>query len=117
MMRRIAPYMGPVGFVLKHPELFGRLIRFALPRISDTAGAILRTTLAFTMAKGSGGINVIPDEAYVIGNMRTAFGGVSSGVSDYNSNGFRQIEKALKAAWPSVDRAVPYIMTGASDSR
>ena len=72
-MRRIAPYMGPVGFVLKHPELFGGLIMFALPRISDTAGAMLRTTLAFTMAKGSGGINVIPDEAYVIGNMRTAF--------------------------------------------
>ena len=104
---------------------------------------MLRTTLAFTMAKGSGGINVIPDEAYVIGNMRTAFhqdvhasiaaikpiaqkydieievldGGVSSGVSDFNSDVFHQIEKALKTAWSSVDRAVPYIMTGASDSR
>ncbi len=44
-------------------------------------------------------------------------GGVSSGVSDFNSDVFHQIEKALKTAWPSVDRAVPYIMTGASDSR
>ena len=41
-------------------------------------------------------------------------GGVSSGVSDFNSDVFHQIEKALKTAWPSVDRAVPYIMT---DSR
>ena len=31
---------------------------------------MLKTTLAFTMAGGSQGTNVLPQEAWVIGNMR-----------------------------------------------
>ena len=31
---------------------------------------MLKTTLAFTMASGSGASNVLPSEAWVIGNMR-----------------------------------------------
>ena len=38
--------------------------------ISPAGAALLRTTLAFTMSKGSEGTNVIPQEAWVVGNMR-----------------------------------------------
>ena len=50
--------------------LFEKLLVKLLPSISAAAGAMTRTTLAFTTAKGSGGYNVLPQEAYVTGNMR-----------------------------------------------
>lgn len=143
MFRRFSAYMGPLGFVMGHPDLFSKLIKAAVPKISTTAGAMFQTTLAFTMAKGSAGTNVLPQEAYVIGNMRFSHhqdrdasiavlkpiadkynieieileGGQKSGLADFRSNGFSCIEKALKVACPKVDGAVPYIMTGGSDSR
>lgn len=143
MFKRIAPYMGGMGFVAGHTEIFGGLLKAALPGISPAAGAMLRTTLAFTMAHASEGRNVLPEKAWVIGDMRFShhqgeessiaalkpvadkYGieieivehGIDSGIADYNSEGFRLIEKAVKTACPEVDAAVPYIMTGASDSR
>ncbi|MCQ2567930.1 MAG: M20/M25/M40 family metallo-hydrolase, partial [Mogibacterium sp.] len=114
-----------------------------LPKFSATAGALLKTTLAFTMAKGAESSNALPAEAWVVGNMRSSHHqgeknsveairkiaekfdieldifdpGVESRLTDYKGEAFRLVEEATRAALPNVDEVVPYIMTGASDSR
>lgn len=143
LFNRIAPYMGVIGFVLKHNKLFGGLIKAVMPKVSGAAGAMLKTTLAFTVAQGSNGNNVLPQEAFVIGNMRFShhegreksiarlkpiadkYGieieildpGFTSGISDFNGEGFRLVEQAVAKIFPNVDKSVPYILTGASDAR
>lgn len=143
MFRKLGPYMGTIGKVLGHPKLFGPLIKAVMPSVSSTAGAMLKTTLAFTMAKGSEGTNVLPQEAWVIGNMRYSHHqglegsldairpiadkyqieiqvpdpGQPSGLADINHRAFALVEEALMATRKDVDAAVPYVMTGASDSR
>ena len=143
LFNRIAPYMGTVGFVLSHNKLFGGLIKAVMPKVSATAGAMLKTTLAFTVAQGSNGNNVLPQEAFVIGNMRFShhegrdrsisklkpiadkYGieieildpGFTSGISDFKGEGFKLVEQAVAEVFPDVDRSVPYILTGASDAR
>ena len=103
---------------------------------------MLKTTLAFTMASGSGASNVLPSEAWVIGNMRYSHhqgregsieavrrlarrygvetevlqGGFPSPVSDSKSEGFARVERAVSEIFPGV-RTAPYIMTAASDAR
>lgn len=143
MFRRIAATMPqPVKFILGHPQWFKKWLVKLIPEVSDAAGAMLKTTLAFTMAKGSDGSNVLPQEAWVMGNMRYSHHqggersiaavralaekydietvvvdpGFSSPMSDYRSEGFRLVEKAVSAVFPGVI-ASPYLMTGASDSR
>ena len=85
---------------------------------------------------------MLPQEAYVIGNLRyshhqpledslkeiTRYArrydvevevldpGFSSPISDFRSDGFRLIERAVNEVFPGV-RTTPYIMTGASDAR
>ena len=143
MLERLAPYMkGALKPLLKNAGVFKRLLCMAMPSVSATAGAMLKTTLAFTMAGGSDGTNVLPQEAYVIGNMRFSHHqggedsirkiselakkfdieteildpGFESPVSDYNSEAFKLVEKAVEEVFPDV-APLPYIMTGASDSR
>ena len=41
-----------------------------MPLISPPGAAMLHTTVAFTMAKGADGLNVLPQEAYVTANLR-----------------------------------------------
>ena len=143
MFRRLAPSMhGALGRVLAHPRLFAPVLKKAIPAASATAGAMLRTTVAFTKAEGSAAANVLPREAYVIANMRYShhegkeasvaaiakvaerFGieteviqaGFDSPLTDYNSNGFRAAEEAVTAVFPDVKTA-PYVMAAASDCR
>lgn len=143
MFRRMAPTMkAPLNTVLGHPDLFSGLLKRVLPGFSTAAGAMLKTTLAFTMAGGSDGTNVLPQEAWVIGNMRYShhqgqadsieavrrfaakYGvetevldpGFESPLSDYQSEAFRLVERAVTASYPDV-RTSPYVMTGASDAR
>lgn len=143
MLRRISGTMSqPLKFILGHPALFKGLLQKGMPMVSGTAGAMLKTTLAFTMAKGSDGSNVLPQEAWVMGNMRyshhqggpdsieavrglaakydietiVADPGFASPMSDYRSDGFRLVEKAVEKVFPGVIPS-PYLMTGASDSR
>ena len=94
------------------------------------------------MSKGSDGANVIPQEAWVVGNMRyshhqgkkssvdaiTALAkkydietvitddGIESDITDFNGEQFKFIEKAVNAVFPEY-KPVPYIMNGATDSR
>ncbi|MBO4880791.1 MAG: M20/M25/M40 family metallo-hydrolase [Firmicutes bacterium] len=143
MLRRLAPHMeGMSAKAMAQPERFAPLIKRIMAKSSPTAGALLKTTIAFTRACGSGGNNVIPDEAWVIGNMRYShhqgqeksieavtkaakrYGietevldpGFESPVSDWNGRAFRLVEEAVGKVFPGT-ACSPYLMTGASDSR
>ena len=143
MFLRMAPTVnGPLKNIMAHPDAFNVLITNVLPRLSETAGAMLKTTLAFTMAQGSEGTNVLPQEAWVVGNMRFSHHqggkasiaavtelakkynievevldpGFESPISDFNSAGFQLVERAVAANFPGVYTS-PYVMTGASDAR
>lgn len=133
---------GGMKLLMSHPGLFRKIIEKVMMNI-PMGRAFIGTTLAFTRACGSDANNVLPTEAWVIANMRvshhqgikgsvekvTSFArkyaidveildpGFESGLSSYDTDGFRLIEKAAKAVRADVDGVVPYIMTGASDSR
>lgn len=142
MFRRFAPTMGAAGKLLSDPAKHSAALCRLMTAISSKAGALLRTTIAFTMAQGSGAPNVIPSEAWVVGNMRYSHHqgreasfeavrrlaakydvemevldpGFPSRIADYNGSAFRLMERALAEVFPHVIPA-PYIMPGASDSR
>lgn len=143
MLRRMAPYMrGPLKSVFRNAGRLKPLLCRLIPLVSPTAGAMLKTTLAFTMSCGSEGRNVLPREAYVIGNMRFSHHqggrdsiekitklaekfdietqvldpGFESPLADYNGEAFKLVERAVAEVFPGT-QPVPYIMTGASDSR
>lgn len=133
---------GPIKFLLKNAKLFKGLLSVVVPKISVAAGAMLKTTIAFTMCSGSTESNVLPESAWVIGNMRYSHhqgskdsirviseiakkydietevvGNVfDSPISDTQSYAFKTVEKAIERIFPDTV-TTPYIMTGASDSR
>ncbi|MBQ5592043.1 MAG: M20/M25/M40 family metallo-hydrolase [Clostridia bacterium] len=133
---------GPLKVVLANSKLFAPLLKRVMPSVSAAGNAMLRTTVAFTMAAGSEGTNVLPHEAWIVGNMRTSphqgsessiaeiaelakkfdietvvlDPGVDSTVTDYNSGQFRLIEKAVEKHFDGV-RTTPWIITGATDCR
>ena len=142
MLRCFGPYMRKFGFVAKHPKLFTPLLKKVLPAASPSAGALIKTTIVFTMAGGSPAGNVVPTEAWVVGNVRVAphqtpqecldilrkiaarydvevecsprdRGGH---VADYRGEAFQILKKAVMQAYPQVDDVVPYISNTASDS-
>ncbi len=143
MLTRFAPTMsGIMKTACSNVDTFTPALKKIMPMISPAGAALLRTTLAFTMAKGSDGTNVIPQEAWVVGNMRfshhqgkkksveaiTALAkkydietvitddGMESGITDFRGEAFRFIEKAVNHTFPAY-KPVPYIMNAASDSR
>lgn len=143
MLRRMAPTMkAPLNKLLANPERIKPILAKVLPRMSVNASAMLRTTIAFTMAGGAGSTNVIPEEAYVIGNMRFSHHqgsqdsiakitkiaskydidvvvqdlGIESHVSSYDTPEFRLIESAVNSCFDDVITA-PYITNTASDCR
>ena len=143
MFNRISQGLkGPVKLLLKNAKLFKGLLSVVVPKISATAGAMLKTTVAFTMCSGSEESNVLPETAWVVGNMRYShhqgsrdsikviteiakkYGieteviseGFDSPISDTESYAFKSVEKAIAKIFPETV-TTPYIMTGASDSR
>ena len=71
MLSRFAPTMsGIMKTACGNVGAFKPILKKVMPAISPAGAAMLRTTLAFTMSKGSDGANVIPQEAWVVGNMR-----------------------------------------------
>jgi len=72
IFKKAAPSMkGPYRYLFGNMWLFKPLITFLLPRINPFGRALLSTTIAFTMSKGSDAENVIPSEAYIVANLRT----------------------------------------------
>lgn len=143
MFERMAPYTeGLMKGMFSNVNKFRMLLCKVLPGISPTAGAMLKTTIAFTMCQGSDGVNVLPQEAWVIGNMRYShhqgrkssikaikklaakYGietevldpGFKSKITDFNGEPFKLVERAVSETFPGVV-SLPYILTGASDSR
>ncbi len=143
MFRRMAPYAKePMNILLENASKFKPALVKVMPKLSPDAGAMVQTTLAFTMAQGSAGRNVLPQEAWVIGNMRFSHHqgrkgslhaiyelakkydiemevltpGLTSRITDYTSEQFHLVEDTVTEFFPDVT-PVPYIMNGASDSR
>lgn len=132
---------GPLKLVMGHPRFFAPLLKIVMTK-SGTSNATLRTTMAFTCAQGSEAVNLMPQQAWVVGNMRFShhqgkqnsiqmaideakkFGletevidsGVESKLSSTNTDGFQLIKKAVETSYNDVVVS-PYIQTGASDSR
>ncbi len=137
-----ASMQGPLKFILGHPKFFSPLLCKVMPSISPVAGAMLKTTLAFTMAHGSDGSNVLPQEAYVVGNMRYSHHqggegsiravtelakkfdietvvlrpGFDSPLSSHESTAFKLVAEAVGKTYDGV-KIAPYVMNAASDSR
>ncbi len=143
MLSRFSPTMsGIMKTACSNVNAFKPVLQKVMPMISPAGAAMLRTTLAFTMSKGSDGANVIPQEAWVVGNMRfshhqgkkssvdaiTALAkkydietviiddGIESAITDFRGEAFRLIEKAVDDVFPEY-KATPYIMNAATDSR
>lgn len=143
MFTRMAPYMGlGMRLVFANLWLFKPLLTGLLGKISAMAGAMIKTTISFTMGKGSDGYNVIPNTAYVTGNLRFSpdqdmdesiaimkeraakFGletevvqaNKANRVVSHTSDAFLRVEKILGEIYPGVV-VTPYAMTGATDAR
>jgi len=143
MFRRMSPNMNfPMKLIFSNMWLFKGLLVKLLPSISAAAGAMLHTTIAFTTAKGSDGLNVLPQEAYVTGNMRfighqdanesieiitklakkfdieaTPLDYSSScPIVDYHSDAFHKVEEVAKTVYPGIG-ICPYVMTGGTDAK
>ncbi len=143
MLTRFSPTMkGIMKTAFGNVSIFKPLLKKVMPSISSAGAAMLRTTLAFTMSKGSDGANVIPQEAWIVGNMRfshhqgkknsidaiTALAkkydietvviedGIESGITDFKGDAFKFIEKAVTSVFPEY-KSVPYVMNAATDSR
>ena len=71
MFSQMAPCLGfGMRLLLGNLWLFGPLLKAVMPKISPFGEALLCTTCTFTIMKGSDAANVIPNEAYVVANLR-----------------------------------------------
>ena len=143
MFRALAPY-APFGLKLLFGNiwLFRPLLIAVLPAVSAQAGAMLKTTIAFTTQSGSDACNVIPQKATLGANMRfiphqgekesldiirrcAEKYGLTMEVlhtNDYTNpvdikgNGYKTVEKVIAETFPGLAGS-PYVMTGATDAQ
>lgn len=143
MFKRTAPNMDfGMKLVFANLWLFKPLLTRLLPSINATAGAMLHTTLAFTMAKGADGCNVLPQQASVVGNMRFShhqdneksielisklaakygleteviYQDAPCPVVDFRGEAFKLVEEVAGEVYPGVT-ICPYVMTGGTDAK
>ena len=143
MFETLAPYAGfPLKLVFSNLWLFRPVLLKVLPLISAQAGAMIRTTIAFTMMSGSDACNVMPQEASVSANMRfIPHQGMEESLNiirriaekhdlrmevlsandftepvDIHGEAFRTVQRVIGETFPGCAGS-PYVMTGATDSR
>ena len=143
MFARMAPNMiFPLKIIMANLWLFEGVLARLLPSINAAAGAMIHTTLAFTKAKGSDGLNVLPQTAYVTGNMRfihhqptdesiqlisniakeydleteVIYKDDPCPIVDFNSRQFKMVEAVMEKVYPGVGTC-PYVMTGGTDCK
>ena len=143
MFRTLAPYASfPMKWIFGNLWLFRPVLLQVLPMISAQAGAMIRTTIAFTMQSGSDACNVMPQEATVSANMRfiphqgmkesldiiekrAKKHGLTMEVlqatdytasADLSGEAFQTVCRVVEETFPGCPHS-PYVMTGATDAR
>ncbi len=143
MFRRLAPNMGfGMRLIFCNLWLFAPLITRLMPAISPMGAAMMQTTCAFTMAKGSDGLNVLPTEAHITANLRfihhqpereslailnkiaAKYDLTSEEICiippckpvSYTSDAFALIEQTAAQIYPGYG-VMPYVMTGGTDAK
>ena len=122
--------------------LFEPLLTRIMPSLSASAAAMLQTTIAFTMQKGSDGFNVLPQEASVWANLRfiphqstdeslalldalakahglemeVLYKGWPSPSVDIDGAPFRLVEDVVHKVFPGAG-IMPFVVTGGTDAR
>ncbi|MBQ6399033.1 MAG: M20/M25/M40 family metallo-hydrolase [Clostridia bacterium] len=143
LFEQLAPY-APfyMRLLFGNMWLFRPLLIRVLPMISAQAGAMLQTTIAFTMLSGSEAYNVLPQEATLGANLRfiphegmekslrkvrkaaarhrlemEVFHAVDASRSvDINGEGFGLVKQVIGQTFQGLETC-PYVMTGATDAR
>lgn len=144
MFKELAPYCSNfwLKMIMSNLWLYKPVVAKVLPSISREAAAMLQTTVAFTMQKGSDGYNVIPQEAWVTANLRyiphqksEESNKLISDIAkkydieceivkmndpskslDLNGDAYRLACEAIKKIFPGIG-IMPYVVTGGTDSR
>ena len=143
MFRTLAPYASfPMKWIFGNLWIFRPILLQVLPMISAQAGAMIRTTIAFTMQSGSDACNVMPQEATVSANMRfiphqgmkesldiiekrAKKHGLTMEVlqatdytasADLSGEAFQTVCRVVEETFPGRPHS-PYVMTGATDAR
>ena len=143
MFRRLAPNMSfGMKLVFGNLWLTAPLVKKLLPAISPAGAAMMRTTCAFTTARGADGLNVLPSEAWVTANLRFAhhqpnaesiallrrraekyhleteviYQDEPHKPVDWNGAAFRLLEQVAAQIYPGYG-VVPYVMTGGTDAK
>ena len=143
MFKTLAPYAGfGMRLLFGNMWLFKPLLKLVMPKVSPQAGAMLQTTVAFTMQSGSDARNVLPQEASVCANMRfiphqgmeeslaiikkraDKFGLETEVINatdythatDIQGEGWSFVVKVIERVFPGL-AASPYVMTGGTDAR
>ncbi len=143
MFRTLAPYASfPLKLVFTNLWLFKPVLLQVLPSISAQAGAMIRTTIAFTMQSGSNAYNVMPQRATLGANMRfIPHQGMEESLAiirklaekhglktevfhardytesvDIYGDAFRLVQETVSKTFPGCAGS-PYVMTGATDAR
>lgn len=143
MFETLAPYASfPMKLIFSNLWLFCPVLLKVLPMISSQAGAMIRTTIAFTMQSGSDAFNVLPQEATLGANLRfIPHQGMEESLrivkkladkhhltmdvlqaSDYTApvdiqgEAFQTVQRTVEKTFPGCAGS-PYVMTGATDSR
>ena len=144
MFRSLAPYTENFGLklVMANIRFFEPILKKVMGSISGEAAAMLKTTICFTMQKGSDGYNVIPQDAWVTANLRyiphqgmkesnaivekiakkfnltceLVNGNDYSKSLDLNGRPYEMTKEAIKKVFPDLG-IMPYVVTGGTDSR
>lgn len=143
MFQTLGPYCeGALGFVMRHCVFFKPLLKKLVPRVSAAAGAMFKTTVAFTRMEGSKANNVIPTDAWVVANLRfIPHQGVRDSVAalekiakkydietevleasdatkpvDIHGEAWKKATDAIEKVFPGMPYS-PYVVTGGTDAR
>jgi len=141
MFHGMAPFLGVKGMLLRHVDFTFPLLAKMLSS-SSVMNAMVRTTMAMTMAKAGSAMNVMPQEASVYVNVRILPGDTfqdvirhmkkvnkdldlsydilvkeeASSISPHDSQAFKTIQRNALKVHPDA-KVLPYLMAGGSDSR
>ncbi|MBQ9252286.1 MAG: M20/M25/M40 family metallo-hydrolase [Clostridia bacterium] len=143
MFETLAPYASfSLKLVFGNMWLFKPLLLQVLPMISAQGGAMIQTTMAFTMLKGSDAYNVMPQEAVLGANLRfIPHQGMAESLkiveklakkhglemkvfhasdvsrsTDIHGEAFQTVQRVIGETFPGCPGS-PYVMTGATDAR